>query len=211
MVDNFDIIKSLLDFSEPKTFYFLQILKRRKENPDLKTHTKVIDNFYLYEVDDLEKLKPIIEKRCIETNSRAYINLNRLDLEKIGIHSAKLIMEKLLQGNYREIKNVYAIACGSCHSENEKRWIIDIDKEHMLYKDQIVEIIKSLHALILKTHYKVLAQIPTKSGVHIITNPFNPLLFKKRIEDLIKADTAAEVLNSVQIQKNSPTLLYYGN
>ena len=36
MVDNFDLIKSNLKFHNEKSFYFIQILKRKKENPELK-------------------------------------------------------------------------------------------------------------------------------------------------------------------------------
>ena len=89
MADNFDQINTLLDFSEQNTFYFIQILKRRKENPDMRTGVQVIDNFYVYGPNDLEKLREKIVERCVKHNARAYINLNRLELEKVALYTAK--------------------------------------------------------------------------------------------------------------------------
>jgi hypothetical protein len=39
MVDNFEIIKSLLQFDSEDDFYHLQILKRKKENPELGSNS----------------------------------------------------------------------------------------------------------------------------------------------------------------------------
>ena len=85
MRDNFHIIEHLLDFKEPNTFYFIQILKRRKDNPGLKTDVQTIDNLYIYTPEDLNKLREKIVERCTKNNARAYINLNRLDTEKIAL------------------------------------------------------------------------------------------------------------------------------
>ena len=84
-VDNFEIISSLLDFPRDKSFYFMQVLKRRKENPELKSNSVVINNYYLYEKGDLEKLRERIVEDCVKNNARAYINVNTLDLEKIAM------------------------------------------------------------------------------------------------------------------------------
>ena len=47
MRNNFELIEQLLDFTLPNTFYFIQILKRRKDNPEMKYSESMIDNFYL--------------------------------------------------------------------------------------------------------------------------------------------------------------------
>jgi hypothetical protein len=35
MIDNIQSIRTMLDFSDPDKFYMLEILMRRKDNPDL--------------------------------------------------------------------------------------------------------------------------------------------------------------------------------
>ena len=199
VIDNFDLISKLLDFSEQNTFYFLQILKRKKENPEMKTGTYVIDQFYLYSLDDLFNMKEKIVERCIKYNARAYINLNRLDLEKIALFTVKQIMEYVILKDFRSVKNAYSSVCGSHHSEKTKKWVIDIDKENVHLKDQILEIVAKLHAEVGNKDYGIVAEIPTRSGIHIISNPFN--LEKFRI-------MTQHFEHSVDCQKNSPTVLY---
>ena len=71
MTNNFEQIKSLLRFDEPDHFYFLQILKRRKDNPDMKRDVSVIDNFFIYQREDLDKLQDKIIL-CESNNGKIY-------------------------------------------------------------------------------------------------------------------------------------------
>lgn len=195
MINNFTYIPALLDFSEPNTFYFIQILKRRKENPEMKTGVRVIDNFYLYAPEDLEKIKDKIIEQCELHNARAYINVNRLDLERVALFTSKKITELIIQGDYKAVKNAYASVCGSHSSENEKRWVVDIDTKDHDYIMGIIRDIGNLHANIPKSNYKILETLETKNGFHIITNPFNLKVFK-------------DLHPTIDVHKSSPTILY---
>ncbi len=42
MINNIEIIKSLLKFESPDEFYFLQIIKRKKDNPEIGSNSLVI-------------------------------------------------------------------------------------------------------------------------------------------------------------------------
>lgn len=193
-VDNFELIKPLLDFSKPNTFYFIQILKRRKENPDMKNGVQVKDNFYLYTEDDLENIKHKIVESCTIHNARAYINVNRLDLENIALHVSKKVIDLIIQGDYKAIKNAYPAVCGSHTSESNKRWIIDIDTIDGHDYTLIRAMIGMLHAE-AKSNYSIVAELPTKNGRHIIANPFNMKKFADRFP-------------TIDVHKNSPTILY---
>jgi hypothetical protein len=199
MRDNFEQIEKLLDWSIPGTFYFVQILKRRKENPEMKTGTAVIDNFYIYNDTDLSKLKERIVERCTKHNARAYINLNRLDLEKVAMYTAKQTMDYIIAKDFKSVKNVYATVCGSHHSETDKKWIIDVDEDILPLKEEIIKIVNNLHLEIPQKDYRIIAEIQTRTGVHLISNPFN--MEKFRVE-------ASKILLVVDIQKNSPTILF---
>ena len=201
MTDNFNLIKPLLEFENENTFYFIQIMKRRKENPDMKKGVAIIDNYFIYNLEDLDKLREKIVNRCELHNARAYINLNQLDLEKIGLHTAKKIMSLIIEKQFRSIKNAYVTSCGNYHSQDIKRWVIDLDKEDLVRHPNLLEtvsnLINSLHEDISSKDYKIVAEIPTKSGIHIISNPFN----MKKFQDLM---SPVKIL----IHKNSPTILY---
>ena len=206
MRDNFHIIEPLLDFKEPNTFYFIQILKRRKDNPGLKTGVQTIDNLYIYTPEDLNKLKEKIVERCIKNNARAYINLNRLDTEKIALQTLRKIADLVIQGDYRAVKNAYSSVCGTYHSESEKRWVVDIDSDVIYLKDEVRQVIESLQSEIKGHNYRILAEIPTRSGVHLITNPFNMHLFRKIMAE--RANSSEDGYLKIEVQKNSPTILY---
>ena len=199
MTNNFPQLESLLDFSEPNTFYFIQILKRRKENPDMSTGQAVLDNFYVYGPNDLNLIKEKIIDRCNKHNARAYVNLNRLDLERIALYTQKHIIDLIIQKQFKAVKNAYSTACGNHTSESTKRWVVDIDEDELHLLPQIREIIQSLHLQIPKSNYKIVAEIPTRSGVHIISEPFNMMLFSKEMEKLS---------TKITIHKNSPTILF---
>lgn len=202
MRDNFEKISNLLDWSEPGTFYFVQILKRRKENSEMKSGTSVIDNLYIYEKEDLEKLKSKIIERCEKHNARAYINLNKLDLENIALYTSREILNCIIKKDFKSVKNVYASVCGSYHSDDNKKWIIDIDKETIPYIEEVREIVKKLHLEITNRSYRILDEIPTKNGIHIISNPFNMEKFNKEVN---------HIPYKIEVQKNSPTLLFIGD
>jgi hypothetical protein len=195
MIDNFEIINTLLDFPRPNSFYFLQVLKRKKENPDLKSNSVVVNNFYLYDKNDLYKLKDRVIEDCTKNNARAYINLNVLDLEKVGLFTLNKITELLIKGDYKAIKNAYASTCGSHHSEENKRWVIDIDTHDRDYINAVRREIEQLQSEIKNNQYKILAEVPTKNGLHIVTNPF-------------RLDKFKNVYPEIETHKNNPTILF---
>jgi len=198
MTNNFNLIKSLLDFDNERVFYFIQLLKRRKENPEMENGVRVIDNFYIYSIEDLNKFENRITEICEKNNARAYINVNKLDVERIAMFVMKKVADLIVEKQFKAIKNVYPTVCGQHSSEEDKRWIVDIDANELQYKDKIVEIINNLH-LKTKKNYRILAEIPTKSGLHLISNPFNKKEFNDEMTKLgIKID----------VHKNTPTLLY---
>ena len=50
MKDNFENIKKLIDFDNEGDFYFIQIIKRRKDvgNEDMRKGESIVDNFYMF-------------------------------------------------------------------------------------------------------------------------------------------------------------------
>jgi len=204
-VDNFELISTLLDFSVKNSFYFIQVLKRRKENPTLKKNAITINIYYLYSETDLFKLKDRIIEDCAVNNARAYISLNRLDAYLVGLYTQKIIIEHMIAGQFFAIKNAYTTACGNYHSDKDNtKWLIDIDivdtngdidATQVELSRKIMDTINELHEECRKKNYKILATIPTKNGHHIITNPFNSKKF-------------GDSYPGVTFLKNSPTVLY---
>jgi hypothetical protein len=191
IVDNFNQINSLLAFNSSKEFYFLQIIKRRKDNPGLSRDQKLIRNYYLYE-NDLLKLRDSIIESCVSNNARAYIRLNRRNDEIVALHMNKVLADYLYQGEYKACQHLYDTCCGISHSEKHKKWIIDLD-------DRIDSQIKWWKEKLEDNFIDIL---PTLNGYHIITHAFNTKEFKERYYgNAIMPD----------LHKDNPTLLYYEN
>lgn len=193
-VDNFDMITGLLDFSLPNTMYFIQILQRRKDNPEMNKDVRVINNYYIYSPEDMVKLKNKIVEDCSKYNARAYINLNRLDTEKIGLYTQKIIVDFLINKQFAQIKNAYASACGNHHSETNKKWIVDIDTKDDDFIQSVIDYVNHLYTE-AKTTNRILARIPTKNGVHLICEGF-------------RMDHFAKQFPGMTVNKNAPTILY---
>jgi hypothetical protein len=193
MINNFEHIRSLISFDSDDDFYFLQIIKRRKDNPDLPRDMKLIDNYFIYSFDEFDKLEPKIIEQCELNNARAYFRINRRSSKICALQTMRKLSELLIDGNYKAAKSAYLSAAGDYHNEKPKRWIIDIDPEDLDKKEEIEKTIAELHE---KTPgYNHIATIKTKNGYHFITNPFDMKAFRSKFP-------------TIDIHRDNPTLLF---
>jgi hypothetical protein len=227
MTDNFDIIK---DFVSKNTlqkgdFYFTQILKRRKENPDLKKDVSVIENFFFYSVDDFDTYKEQIIYLCQENNARAYIRINKRNETKIALQTIRIAIEEILSGNYRPKLEIQATEepqksfeaikvitdaisngdysfCRYAHLSACGQFASDPVKKWVIDVDDksIFNDVKN-HLTNITT---LLLTLPTKNGFHFITTGFNPdLLTETIIENVLEINKYGEY-EERQIKKIVP-------
>ena len=119
MINNFEQIKSLLTFNNPDEFYFCQIIKRKKDNPECKS-THKIKSYYFNTLESINKAEKEIIDFCNFTNSRAYITLSAKSFKKVSFLLLNRVSEYLLQGDFKSIKNAYDSACGTLNANNSK-------------------------------------------------------------------------------------------
>lgn len=197
MINNLEIIKPILIFSSEDDFYFLEIIKRRKENPQNPSNARIIKSYYIHSIEYLNKLMPEIINLCELENARAYINLNRRSFEKIALQTLKKVTDCIISKDFRSVKKAYNSSCGSFSHEIDKTWVIDVDWVDFENKAEIAtKLVPLLENLQEQAHNNPMIEyIPTKNGTHIITRPFNKQKFK-------------DYYPNIGIQTNSPTLLY---
>ena len=83
-IDNFDfVVDKMLEFNSPDDFYFVQIIKRFKDNPnDDKNHGNYhggawyLGGYRVHSAEELLSLKDSIIDICEKNNARAYITIN---------------------------------------------------------------------------------------------------------------------------------------
>lgn len=201
-IDNFDLIKSMIDFEEADNlFMHLQILRRGKDHLDLPAANKLIRSWLVRSAEHLASLKKEVVFLCEHYKARAYISCVPKSIEKLN----RLIMRKLADnqytGNAINPWHVFNSACGELPGV-EKRWVVDVDTKDT---DELELIKLEIDRIWVNTHPQdwgkiresawLLAKIPTLNGCHLITTPFNLQEFSNRFPD-------------VEVKKNGLTALY---
>ena len=195
MINNIELIKPLLNFSEVGDFYMLYIFKRKKDQTtDKANHQSVrtIKTYCISSIEQLESRYDEIIQLCEMFKARGYIHIQKQNHKDVAMSMITEIVTRIQSGQINQ-KNVFDSVVGQLKT-NEKRWIIDIDDKDTKELVGITELIHSLRP----EGDKLEAVIPTKSGYHLITKRFDVMEFKKHYPD-------------IDIQKKNPTLLYYPN
>ena len=195
MINNIELIKPLLNFTNEGDFYMLYIFKRKKDQTtDRANHQSVrtIKTYCIESVEHLEKRYDEVIQLCEMFKARAYIHIQKQNHKDVAMNMITEIVTRIQSGQINQ-QHVFDSVVGQLKT-NEKRWIVDIDVKDFDYVSELADYIDSLRP----EGAKIEAVIPTKSGVHLITKRFDVMEFKKKYPE-------------VDIQKKNPTLLYYPN
>jgi hypothetical protein len=193
MINNLEIIKQHLKFDSEDDFYHLQIIKRKKEHPELGSNSYIVKTYYIRSIDYLERKMPEIIALCDFHNARGCINLNRRSFEKIAFHLLRKVADQIMNKDFKSARKAYESVCGAYSNESEKKWIIDIDVKD---EDLVLEMVNYIQSLQPDPGYhKALFRLETKNGYHLITKPFKMDEFMKKYPE-------------ISTHKDNPTCLY---
>jgi len=204
MIDNVNLIKKLLNFESEGDFYMLYVLKRKKDQPegerDNHQSVRTIKTYCVSSIEYLEKRYEEIKQLCEMFKARAYIHVQKQNHKDVSLNMMVALAQRIQDGNLKQ-QHLFDSVVGQIKTQ-EKRWVIDIDNvsldnfAHNSYYTSMREFINELHKEDGRDTF--MTYIKTRSGVHIITQPFNTMRFKERYPD-------------IDIQKKNPTLLYLPN
>ena len=193
MINNINLIKPLLNFSEVGDFYMLYIFKRKKDQTTDKANHQSVRTIKTYCIESIEQLEnryDEIIQLCEMFKARAYIHIQKQNHKDVAMNMITEIVNRIQSGQINQ-QHVFDSVVGQIKTQ-EKRWIVDIDVKDFDYVSELADYIDSLRP----EGSKIEAVIPTKSGVHLITKRFDVMEFKKKYPE-------------IDIQKKNPTLLYY--
>lgn len=195
MINALQEIKQFLVFPSEDTFYDLQIIQRRKENPDMETNHRTVKHYSIKSISHLERLLPEIIAICDALNARACINLNRRSYEFLAKQMLKKIPDIFLADSYSTMGSAYESLVGLYTSQpkDSRRWIIDIDVDDMNVVTAVIDFIEFIDSK--KRVKKVYTTLKTKNGYHVITKPFRVDVFIKKYPEH-------------EIHRNNPVNLY---
>ena len=196
MIDNFKLIKPLLEFPNDDIYYHLQILRRGKDHPELPAANRMIKAYFICSLEGLNYVEKEVKKLCEFFEARAYINLAPKSIKKTSMLQIKYLAQRVYEGDFKKIWKSWNTCAGEIKGE-EPRWIIDIDDNNFDFESLDMELcaldpVKLEDGVYLS---KIITKIPTKNGYHLITTPFNLQQFKEKYPD-------------IDVHKNNPTLLY---
>ena len=193
MIDNLDIIKPLLNYSDPGDFYMLYVFKRKKDQPegerDNHQSVRTIKTYCIESIEHLDRRYDEIKQMCEMFKARAYIHVQKQNHFDVSLSMMVDLAQRIQNGQHNQ-KGLFDSVVGQIKTQ-EKRWIVDIDTKDLQELRNIQVTINRCKPEGPKTKFI----IPTKNGFHLITDRFDVLEFKKNYPE-------------VDIQKKNPTLLY---
>jgi hypothetical protein len=199
VTNNFQQILKMLQFRSSDDFYHLQIIKRKKDHPEIGSNSLVIKTYYIKSEEHLAKVEAEIIAICDFHGARACINLNRRSFEKMAYHTLKKVTDQIMNKDFSSVRKAYESVCGAYANEPNKNWIIDIDNisiDAFNHRDEMIALRKKIIELQIDTGKEPRMDfIRTRSGVHIISRPFNLQKFR-------------EEFPNIDVHKDNPTILY---
>lgn len=165
-VDNFDLVSKFMHFNSDDDFYFVEIIKRKKDNPnDAFKYRQFITYYWIKSTAQLQSLKNEIVNICESNNARAYIYLNPRSAQVVNDY-AKVLVKRFAQkgkgyGKYRGHEIEFA---SGQHKDWDSRPIsfLDIDSTDKDIFDKVHRILDA-YGIDVMTEYKT-----PNGGLHII-------------------------------------------
>lgn len=205
MTDNFNAYKQFItekwsysDLPEGDSYFVVELIRRGKDNPDMPAANYHFKNYYIRKPEDLDKYEQEIKSLCEMLHLRAYASVNIKSFKQVSLDTMAELARRIANNDYRKNYAVFESCSGQyCHS-GDKQWVVDLDdcKPRSVY----AEIIKDLINSCKPDGNKIVTEFPTKSGVHIITTPFD----RKQFIELCEK----HCIDDADIKKNHLTLLY---
>lgn len=204
VVDNWNLIREKLDFSDKDKFYFIELMQRKKDDSSFPANNRMVKYYFVYSLEYYNKIEDEVKKLSDCTGARVYILLNRRSYKKCMLNMLADAAKMAIDDNYLHFPNLIPSVVGKYADESDKKWIVDIDyddwdetKYNAINKGGIkfLELfIDSLEPHTIES--KIKFRVPTLHGVHLITSPFNYQKFSQEYPN-------------IDIHKDNPTLLYF--
>lgn len=198
VVDNFEILKGYMEFNNPDDVYFVQIIKRWKDNKDkpnadqwraegkqkgsYHSGAEYLNYYLIHSPAELDAVHDEIVKACSYNNARAYITINSRSQNQVNQYIGKF-KSKFSNPNDPRVKNAEAILYGMPKTgpawRNERlKVLLDIDTVRetkvTLPNGKTVNVWDETRKRLKDLNIKVACEYETPSGgLHLIINNKN--------------------------------------
>ena len=196
IINNFSQISYLLTFNNEDEFYFVQILVRGKDKNNVKSNARnrLIRYYTISSLQQFIDSKKEIIDICNACNARAYIHLTKRSYESVARKMMINASEDFYSKQFKALRHAFTSAASTSFIRDDKTYLLDIDNSDIATS----KLIDCINYSCKPEGRKLIAQIPTVSGFHLIFKPFDVQEFSKGFPSLSNC-----------VKQNSPTLLYY--
>ena len=214
MTDNFKLIKDFIQSqwagqfdSLTDIFYTIEIIGRAKDNARIIAGNHKFKTYYIRTMEDFDKYENEIKLLCDTLNMRAYISINHKSMKQVALNTMAEYANRIANNDFNKPQSLFDSCAAKYVERADQLWIIDVDKEDadhynlnvpITVNELVEDYIKIIESCEPKK--KIVTVIPTKSGKHIITHPFNIIQFGSRAPRSKSVDAF--------VKKNHLTLLY---
>mgnify|MGYP007069866602 CR=1 FL=1 len=211
MTDNFEnyrefinICGGLPDNNDKGTldkYYTIELIRRGKDNPELPGANYHFKNYYIFSWHDYEKYKQEIKDVCTLLKLRAYCSVNYKSISQVALDTLAESAQRVAVHDFKKFYNIFESCSGKYVGKGNQLWIVDIDNANDWKVNKIAEYVNTMQSGFIRN---VVYVMPTKSGVHLITHPFNLQQFEEGFDKHIMSLG----IEHPDIKKNHITLLY---
>jgi flagellar capping protein FliD len=153
----------------------------------------LVAEWFVTSEDKLRFLMDGIIVLCNTYNARCYINVNPKSEKEVLWNIAESALERL-KTNAGNAVSILSHSHDSVQGNGVKYWVIDIDDLSMDLEGLRARINSAKSGF----ETNIVAELPSKTGLHLITNPF----------DLRTLSVPYDFSGSIDVKKNASTLLY---
>lgn len=207
MTDNFNRFREFMQLPEQEggdAYYAIELVRRGKDCPDLPATNYHFKNYYIDTLAKYDKVKDEIRLLCRTLRLRAYASVCRKSFRRVTMNTLAEMARRAALDDFRRPYAVFESCSGKDVGKDDKFWVVDIDDcqfntlPHVKKRRLIIETVNSCEP----AGQKMEMMLPTRTGVHLITRPFNLEQFNR----LCKENPEIEEIPDVK--KNHLTLLF---
>lgn len=206
MTDNFNRFREFMQLPEQEggdAYYVIELVRRGKDCPDLPAANYHFKNYYIDTLAKYDKVQDEIRLLCRTLRLRAYASVCRKSFRRVTMNTLAEMARRAALDDFRRPYAVFESCSGKDVDKDDKFWVVDIDGDGMFLAETSAAICEAYINLLCKPEgNKVVLTIPTRSGIHLITRPFDLQEFNRLCTEKAGFSSAPEV------KKNHLTLLF---
>lgn len=207
MTDNFTNFRNFMQLPEAEggdAYYVIELVRRGKDCPDLPAANYHFKNYYIDTLTKYDKVQDEIRLLCRTLRLRAYVSVCRKSFRRVTMNTIAEMARRASLEDFRRPYAIFESCSGKDVGTDDKHWVVDIDDcmfnthPSVQKRARIIRIVNECEP----KGDKIEMMLPTRTGTHLITRPFN----LKQFHCLCKEELEEEEIPDVK--KNHLTLLF---